>query len=61
VEAVTGTPKPTLPPTSTLDGQGPSNPGGNLGLILLSLFGLIAVLGFTTPLPARIRRRNRRG
>jgi uncharacterized repeat protein (TIGR01451 family) len=60
VKAVTGTPKATLPPTSTIDGQGPSNPGGNLGLILLSLTGLIAVLGFTTPLPARIRRRNRR-
>ncbi len=58
----TATPKITLPPTSTIDGNGQStSAGSSLMLILLALGGFVLVLGFVTPVPERVRRRNRRG
>jgi uncharacterized repeat protein (TIGR01451 family) len=60
--AVTGSPKLTLPPTSTLDTPqgGTSNTGFSLMLVLLGLAGFVLILGFVTPVPARARRRDRR-
>ena len=57
------TPPPTLPPTSTIDNpsQGKSNPGFSLMLALLGLAGFTLVVGFITPVPERIRRRDQRG
>ena len=52
----------TPPPTSTLTPQsGTSNPGFALMLILLGVAGLTLGIGFITPAPARVRRRDRRG
>jgi uncharacterized repeat protein (TIGR01451 family) len=52
--------KPTPPPTDALASTGPSNPGSSMMLILAVLGLLIAGIGFLTPVPAVIRRRNRR-
>ncbi len=52
--------KPTPPPTDTLAPTGPSNPGSSLALILAALATLILGLSFVTPVPAAVRRRNRR-
>ena len=55
------TSKPTPPPTDTLaPTTGPSNPGSSLMLILAVLGILILGIGFVTPVPAVIRRRNQR-
>ena len=52
----------TPPPTSTLTPQnGTSNPGFALMLILLGVAGLTLGIGFITPAPARVRRRDRLG
>jgi uncharacterized repeat protein (TIGR01451 family) len=52
----------TPPPTTTLTPQnGASNPGFALMLILLAVAGLTLGIGFITPVPARARRRDRRG
>jgi uncharacterized repeat protein (TIGR01451 family) len=62
--AVTVLPLPeelTPPPTSTITPQtGTSNPGFALMLILLGVAGLSLAIGFVTPVPARVRRRERR-
>lgn len=57
----TGTPKPTLPPTDTVH-QTPTetNTGFSLMLVLLGLAGLALGIGFVTPVPETIRRRERR-
>jgi uncharacterized repeat protein (TIGR01451 family) len=53
--------KPTPPPTDTLaPTTGPSNPGSSLALIMAALATLILGLSFVTPVPAAVRRRNRR-
>jgi hypothetical protein len=52
--------KPTPPPTDTLAPTGPSNPGSSLMLIMAALATLILGLSFVTPVPAAVRRRNRR-
>jgi len=58
VDAATGTPSITLPPTSTVDGAGPTNGGGGgLPLALFGLFGLTALIALVTPTPAKARRR----
>ena len=52
----------TPPPTSTLTPEtGTSNPGFALMLILLGLAGLALGVGFVTPVPERVRRRDRLG
>jgi hypothetical protein len=52
----------TPPPTSTITPQtAPSNPGFALMLILLGVAGLTLGIGFITPAPARVRRRDRLG
>jgi uncharacterized repeat protein (TIGR01451 family) len=52
----------TPPPTSTLTPEtGTSNPGFTLMLILLGLAGLALGVGFVTPVPERVRRRDRQG
>jgi hypothetical protein len=52
----------TPPPTSTLTPQtGTGNPGFALMLILLGVAGLALAIGFITPAPARVRRRDRLG
>jgi uncharacterized repeat protein (TIGR01451 family) len=52
----------TPPPTSTLTPQsGTSNPGFALMLILIGVAGLALGIGFVTPVPARVRRRDRLG
>ncbi|MEA2518411.1 MAG: hypothetical protein QOF49_491, partial [Chloroflexota bacterium] len=52
----------TPPPTSTLTPQsGTSNPGFALMLILIGVAGLTLGIGFVTPVPARVRRRDRLG
>jgi hypothetical protein len=60
--AATGTPKITLPPTDTLDTtqQSASNPGFALMVALLALAGLAFGIGYVTPVPERVRRRNGR-
>jgi uncharacterized repeat protein (TIGR01451 family) len=57
------TPKITPPPTSTLDEGTQSSGGTGLLLVLLGIAGLMLVLGYVMPAPAkaRSRRRNRRG
>ncbi|HEV8403729.1 MAG TPA: hypothetical protein VGQ31_11930, partial [Candidatus Limnocylindrales bacterium] len=52
--------KPTPPPTDTLATTGPSNPGSSMVLILAALATLILGVSFVTPVPAAVRRRNRR-
>jgi uncharacterized repeat protein (TIGR01451 family) len=60
--AATGTPRITPPPTDTFTPEtGASNPGFTLMLILLGLAGLAVSIGFVTPTPERVRRRDRRG
>jgi uncharacterized repeat protein (TIGR01451 family) len=60
--AATGTPRITPPPTDAFtSGTAPSNPGFTLMLILLGLAGLAISIGFVTPTPERVRRRDRRG
>ena len=60
--AATGTPTITLPPTDTLTSdEVSSNPGQALMLILLGLAGLAITIGFMTPVPVRVRRRDRQG
>ena len=39
----------------------PSNPGFALMLILIGLAGLTLAIGFVTPVPERVRRRDRLG
>jgi uncharacterized repeat protein (TIGR01451 family) len=52
----------TPPPTSTLTPEtGTSNPGFALMLVLLGIAGLALGVGFVTPVPARVRRRDRLG
>ena len=52
----------TPPPTDTFTPQtGTSNPGFALMLILLGVAGLTLGIGFITPAPARVRRRDRLG
>ena len=51
----------TPPPTSTLSPEtAPSNPGYALMLILLGVAGLALGIGFVTPVPERVRRRDPR-
>jgi uncharacterized repeat protein (TIGR01451 family) len=51
----------TPPPTNTLAPEtGTSNPGFALMLILLGVAGLALGIGFITPVPERVRRRDRR-
>ena len=51
----------TAPPTDVIaSDDGPSAPGFSLMLILAVLGGLILVIGFVTPVPEVVRRRNRR-
>ncbi|HEY8635977.1 MAG TPA: hypothetical protein VIL81_01835, partial [Candidatus Limnocylindrales bacterium] len=52
--------KPTPPPTDALGPTEPSNPGISLMLLLAVLGVLIAGIAFVTPVPAAVRRRNRR-
>jgi uncharacterized repeat protein (TIGR01451 family) len=52
----------TPPPTDTLTPEtGASNPGFTLMLILLGVAGLALGIGFVTPTPERVRRRDRLG
>ncbi len=52
----------TPPPTSTLTPEtGTSNPGFALMLVLLGIAGLALGIGFVTPVPTRVRRRDRLG
>jgi uncharacterized repeat protein (TIGR01451 family) len=52
----------TPPPTSTVTPQtATSNPGFTLMLVLLGMAGVTLGIGFVTPAPARVRRRNRPG
>ena len=52
----------TPPATSTLTPEvAPSNPGFALMLILIGMAGLTLGIGFVTPAPERVRRRNRLG
>jgi hypothetical protein len=57
---IPATPRVTLPPTTTIDGQDDSRPGSGFGWILLLLVGITMVIGILTPVPARIRRRDGR-
>ncbi len=60
--AASGTPRITPPPTDAFTPEtGTSNPGFTLMLILLGLAGLAVSIGFVTPTPERVRRRDRRG
>ena len=60
VQQATPTPRITPPPTSTLDEQAPGSTGINLMLTLLGLAAFVLVIGFITPVPERVRRRDRR-
>ncbi len=52
----------TPPPTSTLTPEtGTSNTGFTLMLVLLGIAGLALGVGFATPVPERVRRRDRLG
>jgi uncharacterized repeat protein (TIGR01451 family) len=52
----------TPPPTDTFTPQtATSNPGFSLMLVLLGIAGLTLGIGFVTPAPARVRRRDGRG
>jgi uncharacterized repeat protein (TIGR01451 family) len=51
----------TAPPTDVLAApEGPSAPGSSLLLVLAVLGGIVLAIGFVTPVPAVVRRRNRR-
>jgi uncharacterized repeat protein (TIGR01451 family) len=57
----THTPKITLPPTSTLDGNAPTSQSGNGLLVILAAVGILMLLaGLLVPAPARSRRRSNR-
>jgi hypothetical protein len=57
----TGTPEVTLPPTNSLaEPSGPDGPNAGLLAAVIGLAGLALVIGFTTPVPAHIRRRSDR-
>jgi uncharacterized repeat protein (TIGR01451 family) len=60
VEAATGTPKVTLPPTSTVDGSGDGGTGSSLPIILIALLGIAVTIGLLSPVSDRSRRRSRR-
>jgi uncharacterized repeat protein (TIGR01451 family) len=52
---------PTAPRTDVLEAStGTSAPGSGLMLVLLALMGLVLGVSFVTPVPERVRRRNRR-
>lgn len=51
---------PTPLPTDQLVPTGPSNPSSSLFLLLAILGALVVGIGFVTPVPAVVRRRNRR-
>ena len=51
---------PTPPPTDTLQDSTPSAPGSSLWLLLAVLGALVLGVGFITPVPEAVRRRNRR-
>ena len=57
VDAATGTPTITLPPTSTIDGAGPTSGDGGLPIALFGLIGLTALIALVTPTRAKARRR----
>lgn len=57
VKGVTATPRITLPPTSTVDGQPSGTSGNGLGLILIVLAAVMTTLGYAATLPGRRRRR----
>ena len=60
--AATATPVITLPPTDAFDDSSQqANPGYSLMLLLLALGGFVLAIGFITPVPERVRRRDRRG
>jgi uncharacterized repeat protein (TIGR01451 family) len=59
--AVTGTPKPTLPPTDTMTAPAAAaGSGSGLWLALLALGGIVLLIGFVTPVPSSVRQRSRR-
>ena len=60
VEAATGKPKTTLPPTDTIDGSGTGGTGSGLPIILIALLGTAVAIGLLSPTSNRSRRRNRR-
>ena len=61
-EGLTPPPSLTPPPTDTLMPEtAASNPGFGLMLVLLGVAGLSLGLGLITPVPARVRRRDRQG
>ncbi len=51
---------PTAPPTDTLEPTETNQPGSSLPLILAILGVLLLAVAFVTPVPAPVRRRNRR-
>ncbi len=55
------TPRITPPPTSTLDEGTQSSGGTGLLLVLLGITGLMLVLGYVMPAPAKARSRRRNG
>ena len=59
-EVAAETSNPTPPQTDALEGNGESGPGASLPLILALLGALMVSITFLTPVPAAIRRRNRR-
>ena len=60
VQEATGTPTITPPPTDTLPSESGQS-SSSLLLLLFAFFGLVTVLGVLTPVPARVRRQDRRG
>jgi len=58
----TGTPKPTLPPTDTVQSSTPTqtSTGFSLMIVLVGLAGLTLGIGLLVPVPASVRRRERR-
>ncbi len=59
VEAQTGTPRTTLPPTATIDGSD-GGTGSGLPIILIALLGIAVTIGLLSPTSNRSRRRARR-
>ncbi len=60
VDAATGKPKTTLPPTDTIDGSGSGGTGSGLPIVLIALLGIAVAIGLLSPTSNRSRRRNRR-
>ncbi len=60
VEAATGKPKTTLPPTDTIDGSNSGGTGSGLPIILIALLGIAVAIGLLSPTSNRSRRRNPR-